>query len=464
MTEKALLAQLRAGQTDGAAFASDAQDAKALARTICALLNSQAGGVIYCGIAADGTVVGLHPSAEEVRALELNLKSAVTPTALFSVSIDEIGETRIITIDVPAGKDRPYVCDGAVWVREKSITRAADAVALRAMFEAHRHETERWERRASPSMRQEDLDEPLIKAMAEEARRQGRYNFKADASTTDILTVLSLVRPEGFTQAADVLFAFKPAARHPQCRVQLVRFAGDKTDDEFEDYRWFEGPLPKVAEDVVEVLAAFNPVRARFRAGAAQREDRHAYARFAIKEGIVNALVHRDYESYSGGVKVSVYPARIEIWNTGHLPDGIRPSDLAKRHASLPTNPDIAHVFYLRGLMERTGRGGEKIAAACKEIGAPPPKWLDEPSGVTLTLFAALSAGDVVESHLNERQQAFVDGTTPGDRLTLSEYQERYASEVTERQARRDLSELEGYRLVIREGAGRATVYRRLET
>jgi ATP-dependent DNA helicase RecG len=146
------------------------------------------------------------------------------------------------------------------------------------------------------------------------------------------------------------------------------------------------------------------PVQSTFPSHQARRIDRKAYDFAAIREGVVNAFVHRDYSAYSGGLRVSMFGSRIDIWNSGRLPGGLTPGAFRRDHPSIPVNPDMAQVFYLRALMERIGRGTEKIIRAAKELRAPPPVWQDDPTGVTLTLFASrLSVAG--EFSLNDRQK-----------------------------------------------------------
>ena len=174
----------------------------------------------------------------------------------------------------------------------------------------------------------------------------------------------------------------------------------------------------------------------------------------------MNAIAHRDYSSFSGGVTVSIYPERIEIWNSGRLPYELEPADLRGIHPSIPTNPDISHVLYLRRLMERIGRGTQKIIAATKELGAPTPKWADRPSGVTLTLFAA-KGGATAALELNIRQLELLRTLQPGERIHANDYAASVADQVSERQARRDLSALEEGGFLKRGGAARSTYYQR---
>ncbi len=89
-----------------------------------------------------------------------------------------------------------------------------------------------------------------------------------------------------------------------------------------------------------------------------------------------------------GGIRVQVFPQRVEIWNSGGFPEGVTPAGLMAGQISILRNPDIAHVLYLQGLMEKLGRGGVLIGHACKQQGLPPPEWQGDAMGVALTFYA----------------------------------------------------------------------------
>lgn len=458
-----LQAQLKGGESARTEFSRDAKTPERIAEHVCAFLNSDTGGTIICGADSRGSVVGIANAGGAAIDLQLALVKLVTPPALISTSVEPVDGKELVVVEVPSGPDRPYVVGGGVWLRKGSRTAPADANSLRAMFVSQAEQPERWERRLSASMIPEDLKQGEVLELRDEARRAGRFDFTGDETAETVLDRLAMTRPGGYTQAADVLFSSNPALRHPQVRVQFSVFPSDEVGDEFDDLRTFEGPLLRVADDVAETLVRSNAIRSSFRPDDMERRDAPRYARYALREGVVNALVHRDYASYSGGVKVSVYPNRIEIWNTGRLPDGLKPDDLARPHPSILINPDIAHAFFLRNRMDKLGRGGQRLAEECKLIGAQAPEWVQIHGGVRLTLFAALGKEKARQELFNDRQRAFIEEVAPGQRVSLSDYQARFASMITDRQARRDLKELETYRFVRREGVGRKTVYRRLD-
>ncbi len=129
----------------------------------------------------------------------------------------------------------------------------------------------------------------------------------------------------------------------------------------------------------------------------------------AIREGIVNAFAHRDYSSFSGGIKVEISPVRLQIWNSGSLPDGVDADKLQQGHISVLRNPDIAHALYLQGYMEKLGRGSVLIRQACEENGLAPPVWYSEGiSGVTLTFFTPEVAPEVAPEVTPEVEKLIV--------------------------------------------------------
>lgn len=451
--------QIREGEGNGTEFKTDIRNLETIARTVCAFLNTL-GGTVFCGVDDKGNLLGVEGAEEHIQKIHAYLLESITPKALFTVNIDEEGGKSIVSIEVPEGKDRPYVFAGSVYVREGASTRVVDSARLRDMVQSKSVSAERWERRPSMAMEENDLDHDEVVRTSRQAKDSGRFAFDADVDDIGVLKALAVYSSKGFTQAADVLFARNPALRHPQTRVRVTRFASDKGGDAYVDDRLLQGPLVRVFEQAFDVLSQHVRWESRFQSGEIRRADRPEYPFEALREGLVNAFAHRDYAGFSGGVTVGIYPKRIEIWNSGRFPDGLQPADLKKNHPSLPTNPDIAHVLYLRGLMERIGRGGQLIINTCREHGLPAPKWADRPSGVTLTIYSR--DGDGAEPFsANPRQHALLAELKVGEQIQPGEYHRRFAANVSDRQARRDLVELEGAGMLRRIGKGAATLYQR---
>ncbi len=93
----------------------------------------------------------------------------------------------------------------------------------------------------------------------------------------------------------------------------------------------------------------------------------------ALREALLNAIVHRDY-AVPAPIQIRVYEDRLSIWNPGELPEGWSEAKLLGPHSSHPFNPDVANAFFRAGEIEAWGRGIERIFEACHRAGTPEPR------------------------------------------------------------------------------------------
>jgi len=127
-------------------------------------------------------------------------------------------------------------------------------------------------------------------------------------------------------------------------------------------------------------------------------------------------------------------------------------------HKSIPFNPDIARVFYLRKLMDQLGVGTQRVTWECKELGSKGPIWRVQKGMVFLTLFRVPEPA--LGQDLGTRQAEFVASLRDAAKFKAGDY--AAATGVSDRQARRDLADLEEQGVIERHGKGKATVYRRV--
>jgi ATP-dependent DNA helicase RecG len=288
------------------------------------------------------------------------------------------------------------------------------------------------------------------------------YSFEDKDDHALVLQDLALTQFGQLTNAADVVFGKAVSLRHPQTRVRGVTYETDRATD-FTDEQLFEGPALTLLDDVMTFLKRHVSIANELKADQIARETKPSYPFFSLREGLVNALAHRDYSSFSGCVSVTVYPERIEIWNTGRLPKGVTPRKLQQaEHESVLVNPDISHVFYLNELMERVGRGTYKIVQECKEFQMRGPKWQNTATGVRLTFYAATSPVNAA-AELNDRQLALLKSLKEGGQVQIKQFAAKFATDVSERQARRDLAELATLGSLKRVGSGPSTAFKRTE-
>ena len=127
------------------------------------------------------------------------------------------------------------------------------------------------------------------------------------------------------------------------------------------------------------------PLGARFPVGRIFREDRLPVPPDALREILLNGVMHRDY-SYSGGhVAIVVFDDRVEIRSYGRLPSGITVEQLSGPHLSELRNPLIAEAFHRTGAVEIWGRGTNRVIEECRRYGVSPPAFEERQGFVVVT-------------------------------------------------------------------------------
>lgn len=445
---------VREGESETFEVKSANADVEVLARTVCGMLN-QRGGIVVWGVSEPGEVTGLRDPESSERELTRYLMERLNPRPLISVSIHTIKDKRVIAVEVPASVEKPYSLDRTIWVRVGSATLRADTDRAAAIVARSATQVTRWEREATPGFSLEDCDRTEIEETRKEIESAGNFGLEVPSKAAELLVRLYLSRNNRLTNAAMVLFASDPLIWAPNIEIRVVVFAGDEKE-QLENEQSFHEPAVRALRKVITTIQQRTGFSGQFSAKEITRQQRPAYALFALREGLVNAIVHRDYERPGRGVLVEIYPDRLVISNPGELPQGWSGKDLERKHESHPANPDIARVFHLRGLMEQLGLGTQKVIAACEELHAKRPKWETARGMVTLTLYRAPEPSEALQ--LDNRQRMFLERFERGATFKVNDYVQ-FAT-VSDRTARRELSDLEKKGFVIREGAGPSTVYR----
>ena len=379
---------LALGEGQRVEFKASARQADALGAIVCGFLNTS-GGYLICGVREPGTIVGVDGSPDAVAKLEQQLHQGISPKTLISVQVQTLDKKPVLVIEVPSGKDVPYAFRDVIYVRDGEFTRRADAATIRDIVLRRQIKPERWERRFSFADLESDVDVQEVRSAVADAQKVRRAFFRDPKQPLMVLEDFAAAKYGRLTNGGDVLFARNPAARLPQVRIRAMSYSSDKAGDTFCDMKSFEGPLHRVFEDAYTFIVRNTASVSRFIKGNPKRQDSPLYPEEAVREALINALAHRDYTAASGGVSIHVFPRRLEIWNSGPLPEGVTEESLLKGHISVLRNPDIAHALYLRGFMEKAGRGSVLMVQQCRDAGLPDPAWKSDPKlGVTVTFLA----------------------------------------------------------------------------
>lgn len=477
---------LLAGEVYGVEFKSEQRERltdRDLVEAVVCLANG-AGGVLLVGVEDDGTVTGSRPRHEGGRTDPLRVQALIAnqtqPAISTTVSMVEIMDMSVLVVEVP---DSPRVVGTT---RGTYVRRAigADGRPTCLPYHAHEmlaHEVDRgaldWARLIVSGATQADLD-PLE---FERLRRLvgtapgGADRVLATLSDQEVTGALGLAGVDGqITAGALLLFGREQALAQflptHEAAFQVLRGLEVETNE------FFRTPLLRLSEELF----------ARFRARNREEEldfgllrvPVATYSQTAFREALANALIHRDY-TRRGAVHVQWSDHQLEIASPGGFPIGIRLDNLlvAPPH---PRSPLLADAFKRVGLVERTGRGINRMFAEQLRVGRQAPDYArSSPAHVVAVLPGGPANLAMTRWVLEQEQQ---DGRPIGlsELQVLTELARERRATTTQLTQVLQRSEAEARHLLTRmvergwveargEGKGRswhlsAAIYRTLET
>ena len=314
------------------------------------------GGKLYIGVQDDGTVVGLDNPDGTALQISNMVRDAIKPDITMFLHYETLEEDgkKIVVVDIQRGTDRPYYIakkgmrPEGVYVRQGYSTVPATDAAIRQMIKET--DGDRFE-----SMR--SLNQELTFEVAEKEFQLRKVEFGIQQMRT-----LKLIDKDGLYSNLAMLLS-------DQCvhTIKVAVFQG-KDQTVFKDRREFSGALMKQMNDVYDYIDFHNQTHATIE--KLLRIDVRDYPEIAVREALLNLLVHRDY-AFSASALISIYEDRMEFISIGGLMPGIELEDVMAG-ISICRNPDLANVFYRLHLIEAYGTGISKIIGAYADMAEKP--------------------------------------------------------------------------------------------
>ena len=314
------------------------------------------GGKLYIGVGDDGTVTGLDDPDRTALQISNMVRDAIKPDVTMFLHYETLEEhgKKIVVVDVQRGTDRPYYIarkgmrPEGVYVRQGYSSVPATDTAIRRMIKET--DGDRFE-----AMR--CLNQNLTFETAKKEFELRNVEFGPQQMQT-----LKMIDHDGIYSNLALLLS-------DQC-VHTIKVAVFQGTDQtiFKDRREFSGSLMKQMNEVYEFIDFRNQTRATIE--KLFRFDVRDYPEIAVREALLNLLVHRDY-SFSASALISIYENRIEFVSIGGLLPGIDLEDVMIG-ISVCRNQDLANVFYRLHLIEAYGTGIGKIMKAYEGVEEKP--------------------------------------------------------------------------------------------
>ncbi len=354
---------------------------------ICGFANAN-GGMIYIGKDDKGKVIGLTDYAKLMEDLPNKIRNAMG--IICDVQLHEQSGKYSISIKVNP-YSIPVSLRGRFYFRSGSTKMELTGVELNEFLIKKGGKT--WDDMVEDNATVKDIDEKSIDQFIKDSNDKARLPETKGLSTFQFLEKLKLTDGKKLKRAAIIMFGKDPMRFYPNIQVKIGRFGTDASDLRFHEI--IEGNLVHMYHEVQMQLNHKFLVRPITFEGF-QRLENDLYPVAALREMLLNALVHRTY--LGATIQMRVYDDRLSIWNEGGLPYGLSLEDLKKEHNSRPRNPLLANTCFLGGYIDAWGRGTLKIINACKDAGLPEPEIAEKNGGVSTTLFVQTAEANVLKA------------------------------------------------------------------
>lgn len=327
-------------------------------RDIVALSNSK-GGVILLGVSDDGKVVGEKLSnamKAEIQSLARNCEPQINISKTTHIG-------NMVVIEILEGEEKPYSCSSGFFRRLDAVTQKMSQREVRTIF----RDTEAlsFEDLVCKDICLSDISLKKVTAFLKESKTSYQVN---KSNLSSFLSSLNVSKKAKINNTGALMFASKVAQFVPYSEIILAAFKGkDKTY--IYDRKDVRDDLLTQLKEAEMFLKKHLNIRTEIH--GMNREDIYEIPLDALREALVNAIIHRDYRMRGTSIYLEIYDDRVVVVNPGGLPSGITKANFGQE--SVRRNLIIADLFHRMFQVERVGSGIEKMRNFMREAGLKKP-------------------------------------------------------------------------------------------
>ena len=439
------------GETQSLEFKESSGLKEEIGETVSAFSNSD-GGTVIIGVSNSVGVHGVDIGKNTLEELANYIKRNTDPQVFPSVKIREIGGKNIVMVGVEESREKPVFFKNHVYKRVGKTNQMISSSELRKLAKES-GERVYWDEQICEDASLDDIEEDKVRWFLKEARKERGLNLSEDVPIEEALLKLKLLRNGELTNAALLLFFKEPTFL--QSEVKCIRFSGNEPIKPYIDFQTLEGTVFDLIDKAEDFVLRNIRKSIRLVSGRVQREERYEYPPDAIREAIVNAVAHRDYETPSK-VQVRIFDDRIVVWSPGTLPNEITIEDLRREHISVPRNPLLFKQLSWVKYVEDVGGGTLDMISQCREWGIPEPLFEHAAGAFVVTFRLPPAVEDLERLGLNERQLKAMDYVIKKGSISNKEHTS--LNSISRKTATIDLTQLVTKGLLVKVGKGKRDI------
>lgn len=428
--------------------------------TISAFSNTK-GGTIFIGVTNNGRVIGIEIGKDTIERVSNRIIQNTDPKVHPEISVEEIDKKKIIRIEVKESTDKLVLAFGRPYKRTgKSTLKMSKEEYERLILEKHKGKLQ-FDNQICKNAEMEDIDKKKVNWYLKKREEIRKIKKPKDMPFNEILLNIDAVRKDGKlkpTNSGILFFSRNPQRFFVQSQLRVVKFKGTKVIHSVIDRIDCSGTLWEMIEQAEEFIRK-NIRLLSFRTEKSfMREDKFEYPIRALREAMINALIHRNYLE-TADTRVFIFDDRIEILNPGSFPNDVTP----EKPMHKPVNPILSRLMYDIGFIEKYGSGIYMMKELCRKWENKEPRYELHPIETKIIFESQVKESTVVEIEegilkgLNKRQRKAIEYIKEKGKISRSVYCRNFG--VGKTLAHRELQGLVSKNLITQRGAGRSTHY-----
>ena len=386
------------------------------------------------------------------------MKENTDPHVYPEVKIYQLADKNVIGISVKESDDKPVFFKDRAFQRVGRTNQRISSGKIRELAKQERVKL-RWDEQVCEGANMEDIDEEKVERFLDRRERLRNVKRPMDMKPEDVLVNIGAVNKElkKPTNAGILFFGKEPQRFFINSPLRVARFKGSDVVHPVIDRLDCQGTLWEMV-NLAEEFIRRNIRLLSFRVSTSfQREDRFEYPVDALREAIINALIHRNYLE-PADVRAFIFDDRVEVINPGSFPEGVSPDEPIHK----PVNPVLCQLMYDAGFIEKYGSGIKMMRRLCRVWGNEEPHYKLQPLETKIIFQSPIKETTYVDvadisERLNDRQKNALFYAMRKGFITRREYIE--INRVSVRVAYEELKDLVEKEFLTSEGRGRSVRY-----
>lgn len=396
-----IIERIKKGEGKTLEFKEKMPSGDQIAKTLTAFSNT-AGGKIVIGVNSANEITGIDCDAKTEYQDKISniIHDMIHPALMPEIYSYNIDGKNILIIEVFPGPLKPYFIksrgksDG-VYIRIGATNKKADSEYIQ--------ELERQRKNISYDEEIAQADESKDFDAASFRKLIGEMTGKKNITERELLNLKLLKDVNGRKKVTNAALILSGTA--PHSRIKCARFKGDSVSV-FIDRKDLDGDIFAQLDDAVKFLKFNLNLKGEIK-NDLRRKDSYEIPIEALREALINAIVHRDYAITGSDIKISVFEGTVEILSPGSLPNAITIEEILRGRSEI-RNRVLARIFKEANMIEQWGTGVRRIIKSCSDAGLRPPEFIETGNFLTVRFYrmkkeSAEKANERTEKRTNER-------------------------------------------------------------